>query len=50
MAFLPNSIEDWIKASYVVFAFFSALFLGAIKGSFFFYPFTLFHTLCYMMK
>lgn len=32
MAFLPNSIEDWIKASYVVFAFFSALFLGAIKG------------------
>lgn len=32
MAFLPNSLEDWIKASYVVFAFFSALFLGAIKG------------------
>ncbi|RHN42265.1 hypothetical protein MtrunA17_Chr8g0374991 [Medicago truncatula] len=32
MAFLPNSLEDWIKVSYVVFAFFSALFLGAIKG------------------
>ncbi|CAK8562396.1 unnamed protein product [Lathyrus sativus] len=28
----PNSMEAWIKASYVVFAFFSALVLGAIKG------------------
>jgi len=42
MAFLPNSLEDWIKASYVVFAFFSALFLGAIKGSFYLYHFSYF--------
>ncbi|KAJ1395584.1 putative membrane protein [Sesbania bispinosa] len=31
MAF-PGSMEGWMKASYVVFAFFSAFFLGAIKG------------------
>ncbi|GAU39829.1 hypothetical protein TSUD_154590, partial [Trifolium subterraneum] len=31
MAF-PTSLEDLIKTSYVVFAFFSALFIGAIKG------------------
>ncbi|WJX89666.1 hypothetical protein P8452_71643 [Trifolium repens] len=31
MAF-PTSLEDFIKTSYVVFAFFSALFIGALKG------------------
>ncbi|XP_061347005.1 uncharacterized membrane protein At3g27390 [Gastrolobium bilobum] len=31
MAF-PGFMEDWMKASYVVFAFCCALFLGAIKG------------------
>jgi hypothetical protein len=43
MAF-PTSLEDLIKASYVVFAFFSALFIGALKGSFFLLPFFIFYT------
>jgi hypothetical protein len=42
MAF-PTSLEDLIKASYVVFAFFSALFIGALKGSFFLLPFFIFY-------
>lgn len=36
---LLNNMGDWLKVSYLIFAFCSALFLGALKGSHNFYSF-----------
>ncbi|KAL5557029.1 hypothetical protein UlMin_039265 [Ulmus minor] len=29
---LPHDLDDWLRFSYLIFAFFAALFLGALKG------------------
>jgi len=44
----PSSMEGWMKALYVVFVFFYAFFLGALKGALF--SFTLLHTLWFMIE